>query len=294
MESLTLTKEQTTEFESKGYFVVRNFFSPEEIAPLHQAMLNDPSINGALFGMVGDTKVPQPFCTWLECGEDIVGLMPRIKRTVDIVQALLGDECYHWHSKFVIKPPNCNSLVGWHQDYASWYDDGVMYPNMLTIAVAITRATKENGCTKVIPGTHKMGRIDHASQGASKSFEARLARAKKEEGIVHCELEPGDALIFHCNLLHAAGGNNVNEQRVVMFSSYNARSNSPISDAQGPNEEGAFMNITQQQRLYKPFQVVPNDSISASRYSSAFGDTKFISPKTDLGDKFVKVVKFGE
>lgn len=292
MDAFELSKEQIADYERDGFIIVRNFFSAEEIAPLQQAIIDDPSINDSIYGMVGDTEEPQPICIWQEGGDDIVGMMPRMRRTVDVTQTLLGEECYHWHSKFVVKPPRSKSRVGWHQDYGSWHDDGLMYPNMLTIGVAITQTTKKNGCTRVVPGSHKMGRIDHGTQGARKSFEARLARAQEENGLVYCELEPGDAMIFHCNTLHAADENNTNERRVVMFASYNARSNSPIAGALGANEEGAFMNITEKQRAYNPLQIVPDDSLTAKRYSSAFNDTKFIAPKTDLGENHTKVVEF--
>ena len=66
-----------------------------------------------------------------------------VRKFFSAVQMLLGEECYHWHSKFVIKPPKCNSLVVWHQDFGSLYDDGLMYPNMLTVSIAITQTTKK-------------------------------------------------------------------------------------------------------------------------------------------------------
>mgnify|MGYP003563268624 CR=1 FL=1 len=45
---------------------------------------------------------------------------------------------------------------------------------------------------------------------------------------VYCELDPGDALFFHCNLLHASGANESDQPRWSIISAYNRLSNRPI------------------------------------------------------------------
>ena len=63
---------------------------------------------------------------------------------------------------------------------------------------------KVNGCLQVLKGSHKMGRIDHTLVGElAGAEEERLNQAKKAFPLVHCEMNPGDALFFNCNLLHA-------------------------------------------------------------------------------------------
>lgn len=65
------------------------------------------------------------------------------------------------------------------------------------------RCTKANGCLQVLKGSHKMGRIDHATVGRQAGADLeRVEEAKKLFPLVHVEMEPGDTLFFHCNLLH--------------------------------------------------------------------------------------------
>jgi len=58
--------------------------------------------------------------------------------------------------------------------------------------IATTEANQENGCLQVMKGSHKMGRVNHA-----------LACMEH----VYVELEAGDALFFHSNLLHRSEAN---------------------------------------------------------------------------------------
>ena len=60
-------------------------------------------------------------------------------------ELLLGDECYHWHSKLTVKPPKSDVHIDWHQDFGSWYDDGVLSPDLLTIGIAVEPAHIANG-----------------------------------------------------------------------------------------------------------------------------------------------------
>ncbi|KAG0648756.1 Dioxygenase [Hyphodiscus hymeniophilus] len=64
-------------------------------------------------------------------------------------------------------------------------------PMMLGCVTALTKTTKENGATIVIPGSHLWG----------------PERCPYDEEAVPVELNPGDALIFAGNTYHAGGGN---------------------------------------------------------------------------------------
>ena len=53
----------------------------------------------------------------------------------------------------------------WHQDYGYWYENGCLTPDMGSVFIALDPCTKENGCLRVLSGSHKMGRLDHVSIG---------------------------------------------------------------------------------------------------------------------------------
>lgn len=45
----------------------------------------------------------------------------------------------------------------WHQDYGYWYDQGFLFPRMLSAFVSLDQATRENGCLSVLRGSHRIG-----------------------------------------------------------------------------------------------------------------------------------------
>jgi ectoine hydroxylase-related dioxygenase (phytanoyl-CoA dioxygenase family) len=76
----------------------------------------------------------------------------------------------------------------WCSDYHTRNCD---MPMMLGCVTALTKTTKENGATIVIPGSHKWG----------------PERCPYDHEAVPAELNPGDALIFAGNTYHAGGAN---------------------------------------------------------------------------------------
>src|SRR5450755_2413165 len=65
------------------------------------------------------------------------------------------------------------------------------FPMMLGAVTALTKTTKENGATIVIPGSHVWG----------------PDRCPYDHEAIPAELNPGDSLFFVCNTYHAGGGN---------------------------------------------------------------------------------------
>lgn len=287
-----LSAQEIEFYHRNGWLRIPRLFDVDELEPLGRAYREDPTINGGLYGMVDDAGEPHPICIWTELSNDMIGTIPRMARVVEASEALLGEACYHWHSKLTVKPARCRARVDWHQDFASWYDDGVLFPRMLTAAIALDPATRANGCMQVIPCSHRMGRIDHrtGSRGID-SFSPRLERAKELLGVVHCELDVGDALFFHCNLLHGSSTNETDTTRLLLFPSYNAVSNPPVAGAQGPNEEGAFMNISAAERALRPLQKLPDDVLRMGRYESAFHHTRFKSPCLEPREDYTRAVQ---
>merc|ERR1719273_1340189 len=92
----------------------------------------------------------------------------------------------------------------WHQDYGYWYQNGCLFPEMGSVFIPVDRCTKNNSCLQVLKGSHKMGRINHNLSGEQAGADLeRLKLAKEKFQLVYVEMEPGDALFFHCNLLHS-------------------------------------------------------------------------------------------
>ncbi len=126
--SYALTPEQIQQYHQDGFLIVRNFFSSEEIEPLLRSLSTHSNeyASGEIRAL-DNTGKPYSIIYWTELGESLLGVFPRVARMVEGAEALLGEPCYHWHSKVCRKLPN-SGQVEWHQDYGSWYHDGCISP----------------------------------------------------------------------------------------------------------------------------------------------------------------------
>jgi ectoine hydroxylase-related dioxygenase (phytanoyl-CoA dioxygenase family) len=101
--------------------------------------------------------------------------------------------------------------------------------------IAVDRATKENGCLQVLKGSHLIGRIDHLKIGDQTGADMERVKVAMERlELVHCELEPGSAIFFHCNLLHCSAQNKSEFPRWALICCYNTRRNNPYQESRHP------------------------------------------------------------
>ena len=77
---------------------------------------------------------------------------------LDIVEQLIGPDIILWASTVFGKPPREGLEVPWHQDGQYW---PIRPRATVTMWIALDDATVENGCMRVIPGTHRMGDFSH-------------------------------------------------------------------------------------------------------------------------------------
>jgi len=80
----------------------------------------------------------------------------------------------------------------------------------------------------VLKGSHKLGRIEHGRVGGQTGADMeRVKEAMKILELVYVELQPGDALFFHCNLLHRSDQNRSEIPRYAFLVAYNRVDNNP-------------------------------------------------------------------
>jgi ectoine hydroxylase len=221
-----LNAEQIEQFNRDGYLMVNDLFEAEEMDLLLKIAKSDQQVQQQAHERLdldsGQTRL------WItgSLGEDIYSAFVRNPRIVDPVEQMLGGEVYHYHHKIMLKEPFVGGAWEWHQDYGYWYTNECLFPYMASCLIAIDRATTENGCLQVIKGSHQMGRFDHGAAGQQKGADVeRVKEALKHLELVQCEMEPGAALFFHCNLLHRSDANKSSSPRWSLICSYNAARN---------------------------------------------------------------------
>jgi hypothetical protein len=266
-----LSEKQIFDFHHDGYVLARSLFEKEEIGLLKKSAVEDRELDKHSFGRKDGEGGTVRLSLWNHPGDNIYGMFARCFRVVDSVEALLEGEVYHYHSKMILKDPEIGGAWAWHQDYGYWYQNGVLFPDLVSVFIAVDRATKENGCLQVIRGSHKMGRVNHILTGDQAGADMeRVNEALKRLDLVYCEMEPGDALFFHSNLLHRSDQNKSKNPRWSLICCYNAARNDPYKESHHPR--------------YTPLKKVDDDMIKKvgiMRFSEDQSDSGWLDPERD-------------
>ena len=165
-----------------------------------------------------------------------------------LLEGLVGAEPFPVRSIFFDKTPEANWLVPWHQDlsiavkqrlnvpgYDPWsMKDGVPHVQppmeileaMVTIRLHLDNCDSSNGALRVIPGSHRSGRLNAAS----------IAEIRSRHPEIACPVRAGDALLMRPLLLHASSEASAPVHRRVIHLEYAA---CPLADglewAEAPN-----------------------------------------------------------
>ncbi len=125
---------------------------------------------------------------------------------LDIVEQMIGPDIIMWGSQVFSKPAHDGMAIPWHQDGQYW----PMRPlATVTVWVAVDPATTENGCLRVIPGTHESGLMPHTVDNADGLAlnQGISAGAFDEKKAVDIELEAGQISLHHAMLVHGSNAN---------------------------------------------------------------------------------------
>lgn len=228
-----LTVQQMEAYQKDGFLLLKNLFSTEEIELLKKAAMEDRELDNRSYGRDDGEGGTVRLSIWNHPGDNIYGMFSRNQRLVDVAEDLLGGEVYHYHSKMILKDAKVGGAWTWHQDYGYWYNFGLLQPLLTSVTIAVDKATKENGCLQVLKGSHAMGRVDHALTGDQAGADMeRVNVAKEEFELVYCEMDPGDAMFFDCNILHRSDQNRSDHSRWSLICCYNAARNNPYKEGQ--------------------------------------------------------------
>ena len=218
-----LNEAEIAAFERDGFTFARGLFDAEEVDLLRRAMEEDPQVEGHSLlrrdGEGGATRI----ALWNRAGDSVYGLAARCQRMVGAAEALLGGAVYHFQSKLTAKDAGGGGAWAWHQDYGYWYYNGCLFPHLVSCMVALDRTDRGNGCLQFLRCSHRMGRCDHLQltpeQNTIDPAVVAVAEARLER--VYAELDPGDAVFFHCNTFHRSDQNLSERRRWTLIICYN-------------------------------------------------------------------------
>ena len=246
--SKILSDQEAAAFSRDGYVVRKGLFSADEVQALNRIVRDDPVVAEAVYGRKDAQGGTTELALWRDLQEDMFSDAARSERLVRSVEKVLGGPVAFFHAKLTLKRPRLGGAWDWHQDYGYWYRSGFLFPHMASVFIALDPSNRDNGCLQVLRGSHALGRIEHGVNAEQIGADmTRVTAAKQKLECVHVEMDPGDALFFHCNLLHASGPNSSDRTRNVLLCCYNRADNVPFFDEPA--------NAT------APIEVVPDDMI---------------------------------
>lgn len=244
---MNLSPEQLDQYDRDGYLFFPNLFDTEEVAALlaeaeRVAKIEDECI----FREAGSGTAKIMFRLHEEDGPTAsrpFRSAARSHRILHTAQQILGDEeLYLHHCKVNMKAAVEGSAWAWHQDFGTWYNDGIAKPNMATFMVMLNDANEFNGCLYFLPGSHKIG---HSSSQWDESTSYKLWAVKPDDMLgylreypdpVAIRGEAGSGAIFHSELLHASGHNLSAENRWQAYFCFNLCANFPV-DVENPRPD---------------------------------------------------------
>lgn len=200
-----LTAEQVDRYGRDGILFPIDVAPPADSGSLLERFeATERAHGGALAGRV--SQKPHLLYPWMD-------QLVRSPAILDAVEDVLGPNLFCWGSQFFTKNPQDPGYVSWHQDGTYW---GLSSPDVMTAWVALTPSVPENGCMRVVPGTHK-SQVPHAdtfaesnllSRGQEIAVEVDLAQA------VDVVLQPGQMSLHHVLIVHGSEPNRSDMRRV--------------------------------------------------------------------------------
>lgn len=139
---------------------------------------------------------------------------------LDVVEALIGPDILVYNVTYIIKEANTPTHVSWHQDLTYW---GLDSDEQVSLWLALSDASVEAGCMRVIPGSHRQGRLNHITGEKDDNnvlFQNQRVADIDESQALACPLRPGQASLHHGWLLHASAPNRTGDRRIGLNVQY--------------------------------------------------------------------------
>jgi len=210
---MRLTDEQRADFEKHGLLILRELFSPAEVALLRAELPrlfaeDDPAnIQEKASGQVRTAM-------GLHLRSALFDRLVRHPRLVEPAQQILGDPLYIQQVKVNVKAAFEGEVWQWHYDFATHHEeDGVPAPRALNLHVFLDDVSEFNGPLYFIPGSHKEGPAPARLDTTTTSYplwvvdRETVSRLVAENGLVSATGPAGTGLIFGDSMVHASPSN---------------------------------------------------------------------------------------
>ncbi|WP_222623351.1 phytanoyl-CoA dioxygenase family protein [Streptomyces armeniacus] len=185
------------EYERDGYTIFRDVIDPGLINEVHGHVewlgRQHPEVRPEQLGH--EFLRDDPF--WVRLVSD--------ERLLAIAELFVGPDIALFASHYISKSAHSGQPVLWHQDSAFWPLDPM---RVVTLWLAVDHSTPENGCLRVIPGSHRqpVAAVQDNTEVAN-VLGQEIAVDVDESAAVDIVLRPGDVEVHHPNIVHGSEAN---------------------------------------------------------------------------------------
>lgn len=239
-----LTDEQRDFWADNGYLALEAVLPEDDLLRLRQAAdwltaraagLTESTDRFKLqaFSDDGGGRLVQQIAEPHELGGEWMTLA-RDRRILDIVEELIGPNILLYYSMMMMKPARQGFRAPWHQDFAFFVHDRA---SLVACQLYLDDSTLENGCIHVVPGSHKLGLLNHFKdsrftdivQGDTSSF---------DEQAIALPVKAGGMAIWHALTLHSSAPNRSEHPRRTIVFEYKDPTARLMGGSFSPNEVG--------------------------------------------------------
>lgn len=252
---MQLSERERTQWRDDGYFIRHNLFSAVEVAGYREAAEavcqwgkiqakrgNGYELDGNRFVDIGHVTLQyehQAGASQLRVIEPVHELDRRFgeliadARLVTPMRELVdAPQVGLWTAKLNFKPPREGSGFRWHQDSPYWIHDSSDVDRLPNVFVAFDRATPDNGCLRLVRGSHIRGCLPGLADGSQLEGFFTHPDEIDETQIVAPELAAGSALFFSPHIVHGSLPNRSNDPRRAIIATYQCAGHAELKSGQ--------------------------------------------------------------
>jgi non-haem Fe2+, alpha-ketoglutarate-dependent halogenase len=203
----TLTPEQLDAYGRDGVLFPLSILSPAEISRFRRsfdellaAWGGNPSPN--------DMRHLSLFHRW---AYDLATL-PSV---LDVIEDVIGPNILIHSTTMFCKLPASRTYVSWHQDGYYMRPDSGLFTSAW---ISLGDSHEDNGCMRVVPGSHLHGVLGHAETSRSPdnllTTGQEVCLAVDDRDAVDVVLEPGQMSLHHIDIVHGSNPNRSDRPRI--------------------------------------------------------------------------------
>lgn len=224
MGTLTATNTAVSRFQEDGYVILEDLFTPEELQPISDEV--DRLITGQV------DYVPERDVVWepdseprrmrnafrLHLYNELFLRVAKFPPLLSIVSDILGRPVRLYGSNLFAKPAGVGTAVPSHQDMPYWpfapYE-------MLSAWIALDDSRIENGCVRMVAGSHKLGILPHSQSGVAGNSLGLDPHPSVDALPEHpIEVRRGACVLHHCLTVHRSEPNRSAQPRRGLIYAY--------------------------------------------------------------------------